>query len=433
MSAPLIDTDINSMARNTYFASRAPFQDGRSPLHPLPSRTKGPFSFLNPTKAHFHGDSSGANTLDGASYHKSTKHEFRDDVHLKWTSRDNRKGRHTLVVPKQNTAQAPRRTSHPQEILKGIWRMVVRYPVWDISWWIAYIFTWGSIIWCINALFTFLPFVRPSDNFPNESLYGGGITAFIGATVFEVGSVLLMLEAVNEDHSGCFGWAVQQVWEEHEHHGKRTELRLTPDDQACKHHHANRRTFLGTGLARNTGKPQTIIDEKSHQAADGSKERTWTWWPTKAELKNHYIHEVGFIACSAQMIGATIFWIAGFTALPGIANHMSVDLTVGVYWVPQIVGGSGFIVSGALFMIETQSHWYKPAPKTLGWWIGFFNLIGGIGFTICPCFGLSSRHWAQYEAGLSTFWASWAFLIGSGIQLYESLEKYPVIVDKKSS
>jgi hypothetical protein len=33
----------------------------------------------------------------------------------------------------------------------------------------------------------------------------GGITAFIGATIFEVGSVLLMFEAVNENRSGVLG------------------------------------------------------------------------------------------------------------------------------------------------------------------------------------------------------------------------------------
>ena len=36
---------------------------------------------------------------------------------------------------------------------------------------------------------------------------------------------------------------------------------------------------------------------------------------------------------------------------------------------------------------------------------------------------------AQYEASLATFWGSWAFLIGSAIQWYESLDKYPVEVE----
>lgn len=33
-------------------------------------------------------------------------------------------------------------------------------------------------------------------------------------------------------------------------------------------------------------------------------------------------------------------------------------------------------------MLETQHRWYKPALGTLGWHIGFWNLIGAIGFTV---------------------------------------------------
>jgi hypothetical protein len=79
------------------------------------------------------------------------------------------------------------------------------------------------------------------------------------------------------------------------------------------------------------------------------------------------------------LIAATVFWISGFTALPGILNVLSPGLSDGVFWTPQIVGGSGFILSGWLFMIETQKHWWQPAPTVLGWHIGFWNLIGGIG------------------------------------------------------
>jgi hypothetical protein len=77
-------------------------------------------------------------------------------------------------------------------------------------------------------------------------------------------------------------------------------------------------------------------------------------------------------------------------------------------------------------MVETQTRWYKPALDVLGWHIGFWNLIGGVGFTLCPAFGYDKHSWAQYQASLSTFWGSCAFLIGSLIQLYESLQKHPV-------
>jgi hypothetical protein len=58
-----------------------------------------------------------------------------------------------------------------------------------------------------------------------------------------------------------------------------------------------------------------------------------------------------------QLIGATIFWISGFTALPPIYNALSMPVMNGVYWVPQVVGGTGFIVSGLLFMVEVQEKW----------------------------------------------------------------------------
>jgi hypothetical protein len=34
-------------------------------------------------------------------------------------------------------------------------------------------------------------------------------------------------------------------------------------------------------------------------------------------------------------------------------------------------------------MLETQRKWYIPAFDTLGWHIAVWNLIGGIGFTVC--------------------------------------------------
>ncbi|KAF2244495.1 hypothetical protein BU26DRAFT_400993, partial [Trematosphaeria pertusa] len=298
-----------------------------------------------------------------------------------------------------------------------IWRMLTVYPVWDISYDVATIFTLGSVIWVINAFFVWLPLVRPKTEFKNEILYGGGITAFIGATIFEVGSFLLMAEAVNENRTGCFGWALERALS-HDSEKASESVRLRPSKSACTHHHIIKRSFVGK--SRNIG---TTPRPKSTLKPSG---KSWIWFPSKEELRTHYIRELGFLASFAQLIGATIFWISGFTALPGIYDHMSDTVTIVLFWTPQVVGGSGFIISGTLFMLETQSRWWKPAPRTLGWWIGAWNLVGGVGFTLCPAFGYNTKSWAQYQASLSTFWGSWAFLIGSVIQWYESLEKYPV-------
>ncbi|KAJ4334561.1 hypothetical protein N0V87_006793 [Didymella glomerata] len=365
-------------------------------------RVSGPLPFLNPTKAHF-------------------RHEARPDVRFKWSSRNNRKGRHAIVVDKGQASAGPttpRATSSLNSIARGIGRMLTYYPIWDISFDVAYVFTIGSVIWVINAFFVWLPLVRPATEFGTEELYGGGVTAFIGATVFEIGSFLLMAEAVNENRSGCFGWALEQAVSHKGGDGEIGDGKLTPSKAHCTHHHLNKRNLVGKGT-------QHLSKEEPAPEA-----RTWVWWPSTTDLRTHYIYNLGFLASFAQLCGASIFWIAGLTALPGIYNRMSRPISIIFYWTPQVVGGLGFIISGTLFMLETQSKWWKPAPRTLGWWIGAWNLIGGIGFTICPAFGYDTSSWSQYQASLSTFWGSWAFLIGSIVQWYESLEKFPVEVQK---
>lgn len=70
-------------------------------------------------------------------------------------------------------------------------------------------------------------------------------------------------------------------------------------------------------------------------------------------------------------------WISGFTALPPIYSRLTSTAALnGAFWLPQVIGGTGFIVSGTLFMLETQQKWYLPAFKVLGWHIGAWNLIG---------------------------------------------------------
>ncbi|KAI3322761.1 hypothetical protein HD806DRAFT_499265 [Xylariaceae sp. AK1471] len=332
-------------------------------------------------------------------------------VYHLYRTRDNRKGRHAVVVTPQSAAKQgvshPHATNTFKETLRGIWKMLVRYPVFDVSYDVAVLFTLGSVVWVINGFFVWLPTQYPFTEFDGEVDTAGGITAFIGATIFEIGSVLLMFEAINENRTECFGWALEEAME-----GR--DLLLQPDPEGCNHHHAVQHS------------PFT-----KEQSEKGKKNRHWEWWVTWPELKTHYLREIGFLACLSQFIGATIFWIAGFTSLPSIYDGLTTPVTNGVYWLPQVVGGTGFIVSSWLFMLETQTTWYTPAPKVLGWHIGLWNLIGAFGFTICGALGFASRNEAaSYASILSTFIGSLAFLIGSLIQWFESLNKYPVSIDK---
>jgi hypothetical protein len=251
-----------------------------------------------------------------------------------------------------------------------------------------------------------------------------------------------MLEAINDNRSGCFGWAVVKLVED-----GRNQWKFYGSKDSCQHHHQNKLNLVGKSA--HVGEGISEDDRRNNASKDGS--RDWVWYPSWKELTGHYVYELGFLACVFQLFGASVFWISGFTALPGIYNNLSWPAQEGVYLAPQIIGGSGFVISGVLFCLETQAAFYEPAPYVLGWWIGIGNLIGGLGelftfsgikegiranlllgFTLCPIFGFwASEDWAAYQEALSTFWGSWAFLIASLLQQYESLQKFPVSVKKE--
>lgn len=254
------------MPRNKAFVpSHEPLRTHDS-LQILHEHTSGPFSFLNPTRAHYrhtvfpNQDVRGlAKTVQSGADASAPDEEKRSlaedeqrasDIHFKWRSRDNRKGRHTLVVnPQPTTSNAeyltPKSTSTLHAVSLGLKRMATQYPYWNVSYLVATIFTFGSVIWVINAFFSYLPLAQPQTEFKTEILYGGGITAFIGATVFEIGSVLLMFEAINENRAGCFGWALEKVLE-----GGIGRVRVKPDNGVCAHHHTNKKNFVGKGDGR---------------------------------------------------------------------------------------------------------------------------------------------------------------------------------------
>jgi len=247
---------IQASRNQKFTVDREPLRSNDA-LQLVQSTIKGPFTFFNPTQASYkheihtpsHRDPLRDSTTDLAQPAEAQKLSAAN-FEYKWTARDNRKGRHTLVKgspslehPEANVA-TPRSTTHWRSILHTLRLMITFYPVWDISWCVAYVFTLGSILWVINSFFAFLPLIRPSSTFHDETLVGGGITAFIGATIFVVGSILLMLEAVNENREGCFGYALESAYEEYvdkAESGVGSGLKLVARNDICTHHHRNKK------------------------------------------------------------------------------------------------------------------------------------------------------------------------------------------------
>ncbi|KAK4190657.1 hypothetical protein QBC35DRAFT_489370 [Podospora australis] len=339
-----------------------------------------------------------------------------EHVYHVWRSRDNRKGRHAVVIffqkEKDEEGGGKRKkwqggmesTNSLRQVARGVAKMATRFPVWDVSWLVAMAFVWGSIVWCINGCFVYFPLAAPRSEFEGETDIAAGILAFIGATIFEIGSVWMVLEAVNENRTDCFGWALEEAGHPTLHH---------THEEHCQHSSSDRKSLL----------PST------------APERKWSWWPTAHELRTHYIKELGFLAAITQLVGATIFWMAGFTSIPPIYDSFSsVRVMNGTYWLPQVVGGCGFIISAIFIMLEVQERWWKPNLKSLGWHIGFWNLVGAIGFTLCGALGFGVDDEAvEYASIVSTFVGSWAFLTGSVIQWYECLNKYSLSIERRPS
>ncbi|TQS31312.1 hypothetical protein Golomagni_08415, partial [Golovinomyces magnicellulatus] len=289
-----------------------------------------------------------------------------------WRSRDNRKGRHLLLIKNPNSGdkQTPLHTLvpsyHPSQVLQVVIKTFTTFPYWDISWLVAFIFTLGSVVWVINGFFSWLPLVAPSTEFNGETYYGGGITAFIGAVLFfEIGSILLVLEAINDNTTVCFGWAVEQLLQETTANVNETEhdaLQTIRTHGFCHHHHQNRRNLVGRPQdAEAAAAVEANIGDNGNPTA-----RQWQWYPSWHDLRTHYCRELGFLAGASQLFGATVFGVAGFTPLPGIMNHLTPQWRLNAaFWIPQVIGGSGFIASGLLYMLETQEKWWKPAPHLL--------------------------------------------------------------------
>ncbi|KAH9918086.1 uncharacterized protein B0H18DRAFT_823524, partial [Fomitopsis serialis] len=325
---------------------------------------------------------------------------------LHWSSRNSRKNRiaprqvhvvhHASATPEstetgmgKDLSEAivvEQRLHHPQTRLKA-------HLSWDVSFWVAFVFTLGSILWVINGFLLYLP-LAPSQSLPHAN--AAAWTAFAGGTAFEIGSYLTVVEALNAGHEQLFGPALWGLMEGREHPGEETSTATS----SWWKRKARRAAGMKLGVRRK-------ID--------------FRWFGTTSW------RELGFLASVTQLFAATVFWVSTITGLPGVIPNLSTAPPIAIsdvfYWTPQVVGGTGFIVSSLLMMIECQRKWWSPNLRAVGWHIGFWNLVGAVGFTLCGALGYAAlaSSKANYQSVLATFWGSWGFLIGSTIQLYETL------------
>lgn len=181
-------------------------------------------------------------------------------------------------------------------------------------------FTGGSVIWVVNGFIVWMPFVTNLSSSPKAA----GWTAFAGSTVFVFGSILLVIEAWNRDETVLFGSALKHSF---------VELANSLENGIHNNHNHNRARM---GSSNHQEKPPL-------SGKNPTSPKDWIWF----SLDPKFFHEIGFVAGFVQFCAATIFWISGFASIEQL-NSALMKVTAhldGVFWLPQVVGGVGFIVS----------------------------------------------------------------------------------------
>ena len=180
--------------------------------------------------------------------------------------------------------------------------------------------------------------------------------------------------------------------------------------------------------SKHPGHRRGALDFGEAEEGQGSTYLTWRWWPSWHALRTHHVYEIGYIACTIQLFGVTLYGVTSVIILPGILDSFSNEQALAGYWIPQMVAAACFLIASIMFTLETQEKWWKPEVRVLGWWIGMWSIVGSVGFELCASFGPTSetQDWALYQSNLSSMWGSVAYTIGSFLQWYEAVNKHPV-------
>ncbi|WPH01597.1 Hypothetical protein R9X50_00444500 [Acrodontium crateriforme] len=410
-------------------------------LHSHHVKATGVSNFFHPTGIHtkvrFQRDSDGNES---------------DELSLLWRARDQRKGRNSIAVPLSATLSSEKQTSLPlrytpklksnvKDIISTAKRMATTFAYWDMSWIVGFTYTIGSALFVCDGFLAYGP-VKYKETWSLESKWSGPLCFFIGTLLYQVGAVTAYLEAVND---GSFhGAAMHKLLSNHEGaerqmlddkiHQFFSHIKFTEDlESGFGALDANRSPYAspdGRGGQRLVVRPRRDGVDLGGEEDVVVNYLTWRWYPSRAALRSQHVYEIGFLACAIQLFGVTLYGITGIVVLPPILSSLEPWQKLAAFWIPQIVAALCFLIASLMFMFETQEKWWKPEIGVLGWWIGFWSVVGSIGFELIAIFGILALHggreWAEGQADIATIWGSGAYFIGSLLQWYESLSKNDV-------
>lgn len=307
-------------------------------------------------------------TWEAKSFHHCFAHA-ESEVELHWNARNHRKQR---LHPLRGRI-GPGRSKHHYRLLAWRWH--------SLPWWVAAVFTLGSLSWLINGA----SIVWPPSASPELSALTPIWSAFIGGLIFVIGAYLSWLEVLNapryvalfaDDSDDAPGAGPTTIAT-----GNENGHQIRRDGRADIHSAA-------------------IHDDNHRLRWLGWRPPTWGWWLN-----------------AIQLLGALVFFVP-CTVGALLATHPRIDAFAWV-WLPQMLGACCFIIASGMAMRELQDRPWRPAWHHIGWWPGLFNLLGAIGFFLCAWFGFHSRFENPSLSNLTTFTGSVCFLISSYLLLVE--------------
>ena len=299
----------------------------------------------------------------------------------------------------------------------NFWIMLTTFPYWNMAFWSGWCYSIGSALFIVSSCIAWVPLAYPEAELSHSlETYGGPLSFFVGACLYQIGGVMAYLEAVND---GCFaGAAMKRLLEGHQdierelldaklhtffghlvphhHHNDNDEENHNGDSVDASHNNWE-------SITNSNSRPEDVYNEAKErvQSAEGAERRhgvdhgsasaqqqqgevqeylVWRWWPDRHALVHYHIFELGYVACAIQLFGVTLFGVTSVVILPGIYDSLAQWQLVAAYWVPQAVASCCFIIASIMFTIMAQDKWNKPKWGAVSWWIGIHALIGSCGF-----------------------------------------------------
>lgn len=318
--------------------------------------------------------------------------------HLKPHKRTNKKDESDVEAQTEDDETAP------STFWQNIAIMLTTFPYWNMAFWSGWCYSIGSIMFIIDGLFSWVPIAFPETEFSGEEKWAVPLLFFFGACLYQIGGVMAYLEAIND---GCFaGSAMKRLLKDHQDIEK--ELldaklhvffgHLIPhhhdDDGNDEEHETPADPDAGwKTLTKEGSTPEDIYNETKEKVErrggvdEGGEERgqmtgymKWQWYPTWNALKTYHIYELGYVACTIQLFGVTLYGVTSVVILPGIFDSLAWWQEIAAYWVPQVVASCCFLIASIMFTIMAQDKWNKPKWGAVSWWIGIWAQIGSVGF-----------------------------------------------------